>query len=113
MDVIQIPIGAAITLIIAFIGLLIGFGKVMLGQFNKSLDQRFIERDEQYRQLRESIKNESMRITELSNNLQKFSNAMPLEYVRREDWIRFSSTIDHKLDRLGDFMLKAMQGDKL
>lgn len=112
MDVIQIPIGAAITLILAFVGLLFAFGKILVNQFNKSLDQRFIERDEQHRQLRESIKNESIRITELSNSLQKFASAMPLEYVRREDWIRFSATIDHKLDRLGEFMIKAMKGDR-
>jgi hypothetical protein len=25
---------------------------------------------------------------------------LPLEYVRREDWIRFSSTLDAKLDAM-------------
>jgi hypothetical protein len=30
----------------------------------------------------------------------KLKAQLPLEYVRREDWIRFSSTLDAKLDAM-------------
>jgi gamma-glutamyl:cysteine ligase YbdK (ATP-grasp superfamily) len=43
---------------------------------------------------------DSSRVTILENALTELRVSMPLEYVRREDWIRFSGTLDAKLDAM-------------
>ena len=43
---------------------------------------------------------DSSRVTDLENALTELRVSMPLEYVRREDWIRFSGTLDAKLDAM-------------
>jgi hypothetical protein len=37
---------------------------------------------------------------EVERQMMKLKAQLPLEYVRREDWIRFSSTLDAKLDAM-------------
>ena len=37
---------------------------------------------------------------EVEREVMKLKAQLPLEYVRREDWIRFSSTLDAKLDAI-------------
>jgi hypothetical protein len=37
---------------------------------------------------------------EIERQMLKLKAQLPLEYVRREDWIRFSSTLDAKLDAM-------------
>ncbi len=44
-------------------------------------------RDEQHQR-------DAGRVDELEKELTDLRIALPLEYIRREDWIRFSSTID-------------------
>lgn len=105
MDVIQIPIGVAVTLILAAVGMMFGFAKILISQLNNSLDERFQSSDVTQTQIRDSIKKESERIDALSKQLQ----TLPLEYVRREDWIRFSAGIDNKLDRLADLTMNLMK----
>jgi len=36
----------------------------------------------------------------VEREMMKLKAQLPLEYVRREDWIRFSSTLDAKLDAM-------------
>jgi len=50
-------------------------------------------RDEQH--LRDSL-----RVDHLEKQLTELRVSLPLEYVRREDWIRFSGTLDAKLDAM-------------
>jgi len=37
---------------------------------------------------------------EVERQMMRLKAQLPLEYVRREDWIRFSSTLDAKLDAM-------------
>ena len=37
---------------------------------------------------------------EIEREMMRLKAQLPLEYVRREDWIRFSSTLDAKLDAM-------------
>jgi uncharacterized protein (DUF2336 family) len=43
---------------------------------------------------------ESERWQEVERSLFELRASMPLEYVRREDWIRFSGSLDAKLDAM-------------
>ena len=46
----------------------------------------------------------SSRVDDLENALTELRVNLPLEYVRREDWIRFSGTLDAKLDAMREEM---------
>ena len=43
---------------------------------------------------------DSSRVADLEHAMTELRVNMPLEYVRREDWIRFSGTLDAKLDAM-------------
>jgi hypothetical protein len=44
------------------------------------------------------------RFEKLEHELFELRAVLPLEYVRREDWIRFSGTLDAKLDGMREEM---------
>lgn len=44
------------------------------------------------------------RWSQLERTIYELRVLLPLEYVRREDWIRFSATLDAKMDGLRDEM---------
>jgi hypothetical protein len=72
-----------------------GVGRWLLTQSQQRLDHRF-------ESLERTLNRESDGIRELRLQLSQVSQMLPVEYVRREDWIRFSTVIDAKIDRLGD-----------
>lgn len=47
---------------------------------------------------------EAERWQEIERGLFELRASLPLEYVRREDWIRFSGTLDAKLDAMREEM---------
>ena len=47
---------------------------------------------------------DSGRVDDLEKQLTELRVNLPLEYVRREDWIRFSGTLDAKLDAMREEM---------
>ena len=52
----------------------------------------------------ETIVRETMRWEVIEHALSELRASLPLEYVRREDWIRFSGTLDAKLDAMREEM---------
>jgi hypothetical protein len=53
---------------------------------------------------RQSLNSEATRWNDLERGLYELRASLPLEYVRREDWIRFSGTLDAKLDAIRNEM---------
>lgn len=106
---IQVPAPVAVTLVLAFLGLVFAFGRILLNQFEKRMAERFQaqdrERDVRLRAIEETQQRENLRMGALIDEVRRISQVLPLEYVRREDWIRFSAQIDHKLDRLAELVL--------
>jgi hypothetical protein len=85
-------------LLVFFAGLLLSFfgaiwqaGKVLLGQFEKRLDERFVSHNRELREISELARKTDRDLLQLRADL-------PNHYVMRDDWIRFSGTIDWKLD---------------
>lgn len=107
---IQISTGDAVTLLLAFAGLMGGFGRVLMKQFDKRIAERFKAQDQarelQMDAIRDRQTAEALRVAGLTEKVDNLSRLLPLEYVRREDWIRFSASIDHKLDRLAEMVMK-------
>lgn len=101
---IQISGSVAATLVIAFIACVFAFGRILLSQFEKRMQERLHSIDN-------AQKRENARLSSLIEEVNTLSRLLPLEYVRREDWIRFSAAIDHKLDRLAELVLSIPGGN--
>jgi len=52
----------------------------------------------------EKLQRDSSRVDDLERQVTNLRVNLPLEYVRREDWIRFSGTLDAKLDAMPEEM---------
>jgi hypothetical protein len=52
---------------------------------------------------------ETARWEEIERGLYELRASLPLEYVRREDWIRFSATLDGKLDAMREEMRQEIE----
>lgn len=103
MEVIEISGKVAAMLVLGFLACVFAFGKVLLVQFEKRMDERAKVQETQAR-------DDRARLAELAQEVHDLFRMLPLEYVRREDWIRFGAGIDHKLDRLGEGMNELMRG---
>lgn len=107
-----------VTLMVSFLGFVFAAGKVLLSQTDKRLDQRFetletirsesarnweskfTELMAQHRAEMERHKEEAKGWQELEREFLKFRASLPLEYVRREDYVRNQTIIEAKLDAL-------------
>jgi len=87
----------AIVLFLAFAGLVAGFGRILVSQFETRMNDRFLA-------VTKALADESARLRDLTNRVDQLHHALPLEYVRREDWTRFSALIDAKLDRVAELV---------
>jgi hypothetical protein len=56
------------------------------------------------RQRADLLRAEAARASELVRDFYELRAQLPIEYVRREDWIRFSGTLDAKLDAMREEM---------
>jgi hypothetical protein len=77
-------LGALILAGLTFVGMNVGALKWMFERYH------------------DAIVHETTRWDEVERGLFELRAALPLEYVRREDWIRFSGTLDAKLDAMRD-----------
>lgn len=101
----------AISLLGIFTTLVFGLVKLLLWQFEKRLDERFNAQETARKETsqiwegnfakvlnRQDKDAEALR--QLENEFLRFKGELPLEYVRREDWVRGQSVIEAKLDGL-------------
>lgn len=100
-----------ITLLLAFFGCVAGFGKVLLAQSEKRLQERFAaleaRREEGQTALRDTInrhlddeREEAALLKSLERDFLNWKAELPIHYVRREDYVRGQSVIEAKLDAL-------------
>lgn len=82
----------AVSILIGAVGTIVGavwaLIRIAATRVWAQLDTRLIRLEEQQREQQAAMR--------------AWENELAREYVRREDWIRFSSVIDAKLDRLSD-----------
>lgn len=94
----QIEFTWLVGLLIAFLGAVWAFGKVLVSQFDKRLDERFvsIKADLDKREADDVKVAEQLR--QFEKEFLTFQRDMPIQYVRREDYIRGQTVIESKLD---------------
>lgn len=106
IDLLQL-IAAVCALLTGVLGAVYVFGRLLMQQMGLRLDERFNARDESLDAIKRQIDKVEAhgRAVEshgrsIEADYLRLRAELPNEYVRREDWIRFSGTIDTKLDWL-------------
>lgn len=112
---VQIELWALLTfligLLITFLGCVFGFAKVLGGQIDKRLDEKFeaqeTARETGAKALREHIDRyialgdrTTIQVTNLERDFLSWKAELPVHYVRREDYVRGQTVIEAKLDAL-------------
>lgn len=98
-------------LLISFFGFASAAGKLLLRQINTRLDERFNSLEVTRSTADQAMKDELRRHTDeegkaveqmnrLERDFMAWRAEMPIQYVRREDYIRGQSVIEAKLDAL-------------
>lgn len=100
-----------VGLLLGFLGVVFTFGKLLLGQIEQRLDQRFKAIDEankatsnhwdtRFAELMEQNRREADGWQRIEKDFLRFQADLPLQYVRREDYVRNQTVIEAKLDSL-------------
>jgi len=102
MDLIVTIVGVGAAIIISIIGGYWALGKLVGGQVDKRLEERFAAIDktrEEGRKLWEQrFENYEREQRQLERQFLKLTADLPTNYVRREDHIRFETMITARLD---------------
>ncbi|WP_312395772.1 hypothetical protein [Stutzerimonas kunmingensis] len=104
-------IGWAAGLLTFFATVVTALVKLLLAQFEKRLADRFAAQDEarkstsrhweeSFAKLLDRQDKEAEAVKQLERDFMRFQADLPLEYVRREDFVRSQSVIEAKLDGL-------------
>ncbi|MCC4259201.1 MAG: hypothetical protein ACRBBM_00520 [Pseudomonadaceae bacterium] len=96
----EMTLWQAVTLLIAFFGACAAAGKLLLGQTQRHIDERFSMMTSAMASLEQANKEEAQQWKKLERDVMALRAELPLEYVRREDYIRGQSVIEAKLDGL-------------
>lgn len=100
-----------ISLLVAFLGCVAGFGKTLLDQFERRQAERFeahdLARAEGQKAMRDLFEQHLIEerrngnaVQELERDFLRFQADMPLNYVRREDYVRGQVILEAKMDAL-------------
>lgn len=95
----ELELWQLISLLLSLLAVLIGLGKVLLTQVERSLDRRF-----------STVEGQAGAWQNLEREFLKFQAEMAVQYVRREDYVRGQSVIEAKLDAIAS-ELKRVQID--
>ncbi|WP_435951684.1 hypothetical protein [Dryocola sp. BD626] len=88
-----IDVWEVISLLLSFVGLMFGAGKLLLAQIEKRLNERF-------ETLEVALRESEIGWSRLEREFLEFRADLPLHYVRREDYLRGQAIIEVKLDAL-------------
>lgn len=102
-------LGFGVTLLTGFAGIIFTAGKLIAGQFERRMNDRFTA-------LQKAREAEAAGISNLERQFMQFQADLPLQYVRREDYVMGQSVVMAKLDGLADkidkVQLRALVGNR-
>jgi hypothetical protein len=111
--VIPVSVGLLVSVAIAIIGGFWAVALLLLRQIERRIGERFESQDRALELLLAPVKarqqDEAVRLASLADQVRLLATQLPMEYVRREDWIRFSAAIDHKLDKLAELVMRGQR----
>lgn len=91
--IVQLEFWQVISVLIAFFGFAAGVGKLLLIQTQQHIDRRF-------ETLEKTYSREAENWLRVERDLANLRSELPLQYVRRDDYIRGQSVLESKLDAL-------------
>ncbi|MGV2287286.1 hypothetical protein AAHK20_01110 [Trinickia sp. YCB016] len=97
-----------ISLFGTFIGLLFAAGKVLLTQMERHQSERDRKQEAQLDTLINQVEKEGETIKRLERDFLHFQADLPIQYVRREDYVRSQTVIEAKLDTVA-FKIENLQ----
>ncbi len=97
---IELELWHLITMLASFFGCVAAFGKILLDQFEKRLEDRFKAYEAVQANEREDIKANTEAVKKLERDFLEWQANLPLHYVRREDYVRGQAVIEAKLDTI-------------
>lgn len=87
-------------LLVAFIGAIWAFGKVLMAQFEKRLNERFVAIEEARRSAGAILQGDLQQLKNMERDFMKFQAELPTRFVLRDDYIRGQSVLEAKQDAL-------------
>ena len=100
-------LGFGVTLLTGFAGIIFTAGKLIAGQFERRMNDRFAA-------LQAAREAEAAGISNLERQFMQFQADLPVQYVRREDYVIGQSTVMAKLDglatKIDNVQLRALLG---
>lgn len=100
-----------VTLLLSFFGFVGAAGKILFAQVDRRLTERFAAAeasrqaatthwDERFATLFDQRRQDAEGLQKLERDLLRMQAELPLNYVRREDYIRGQTVIEAKIDRV-------------
>ncbi|MBF0340224.1 MAG: hypothetical protein HQL95_04595 [Magnetococcales bacterium] len=112
---VSVELWQLITLLLAFFGFVAGGAKLLVAEFERRLDQKFSSMETSIQNLTDRDQQADSQLRDLERDLRRLQIDMPVNYVRREDYVRGQSVIEAKLDalynKLENVMLKGVSRD--
>lgn len=101
----------AISILAAFASVMLAAGKLLIGQFEKRLDERFSAQeksrqesqahwDAKFAALEQASANDAKEWQRIEREIMGMKADLPVHYVRRDDYIRNQTIIEAKIDGL-------------
>lgn len=87
-----------VTLLLAFFGFVGGTAKVLFDQVEKRIAERFTSLNDSLKAHLEEEKKNGDAIANLERDFLRWQADLPVNYVRREDYVRGQSVLEAKLD---------------
>lgn len=97
---VQVDFWQLVLLLISFFGACAWAFKLLLGQTQRHLDDRFSNVSVRLDGIEVANKEEAAQWARVERELMELKAELPINYVRREDYIRGQSIIEAKLDGL-------------
>ncbi|WP_300657556.1 hypothetical protein [Pseudomonas sp.] len=102
-------IGGAVALLSLFATVVTGLVKLLLNQFERRLGDRFAAQDsarqaatkhweDNFAKVLERQDKDADAVQQLERSFLRFQAELPIQYVRREDWVRNQTIIEAKID---------------
>lgn len=91
-------LGGIVAVIVAFTTVTWLFGTLLVRQFKEQLDQRFISIQSDLTKRAAEDAEVAKQLRQFEKDFLTFQRDIPLQYVRREDYIRGQTVIESKLD---------------
>lgn len=97
--VVQLSFAELIAVVVFVVGGFLAMAKLIVSQTKAAIEAKQDTLEKSITGLQESV-------AQLEKEVEQSNRLLPIEYVRREDWIRMGASIDGKFDRLAQMIIE-------